>query len=83
MSDRDAVESVTGITWNTQPFATFASTGALMTVPDTDGDGFHQESAIPDPARSGLTEEQFDAVLLLGPLDTLRTGEPYSSEEQD
>jgi hypothetical protein len=81
--EEPALAILEGTVLGSEPFATFASTRALMTVPDTDGDGFHQESAIPDPARSGLTEEQFDAVLLLGPLDTLRTGEPYSSEEQD
>lgn len=78
-----ALAMLEGTVLGLEPFATFASASGLMTVPDADGEGFHQESAIPDPARSGLAEDQFDAVLLLGPLDNLRTGEPYRSKEQD
>ena len=50
-----------------EPFATFAPRDTLVFVPDADGDGGHQESVLPDPARSGSMQEQFDALLLLAP----------------
>lgn len=76
-----ALAIVEGTLLGFEPFATFAGTGGLMSVPDPEGDGFHQENAIADPARSGLTQEQFDAVLLLGPESLLRTGQPYNSTQ--
>jgi hypothetical protein len=60
-----------------EPFASFADTDSRMLVPDSDGEGFHPEHVPPDAARSGLMQEQFDAVLLLGPQDGMREGKPY------
>jgi hypothetical protein len=59
-----------------EPFATFAPTDVVLTVPDADGDGDHLERVRPDPTRSGLTEQQFDAVLVLAPSPELPFGDP-------
>jgi hypothetical protein len=71
-----ALAIVEGTLLGVEPFATFNFTDTLLTVPDADGEGFHQEQVSADPARSGLTQEQFDAVLLLGPVDEMRFFEP-------
>jgi hypothetical protein len=76
-----ALAIVEGTLLGIEPFATFAGSDGFISVPDIDGDGFHQENTIADPARSGLTQEQFDAVLLLGPESVLRTGKPYDSTQ--
>jgi hypothetical protein len=73
-----ALAIVNGTVLGLEPFATFASSGMQISVPDRDGQGRHQENVPPDPRRSGLTQEQFDAVLLLGPQASLRTGKPYN-----
>jgi hypothetical protein len=59
-----------------EPFSRFAPTDVLLTVPDADGDGEHLERVTPDPSRSGLTEEQFDALLVLAPSPELPFGDP-------
>jgi hypothetical protein len=66
-----------------EPFATFANTDTTLSVPDGDGKGMHQEHVAPDPTRSGLMQEQFDAVLLLGPESSLREGHPYNATPTD
>ena len=73
---RVAMLAYAGTPIGTQPFATFAPTDTLLTVPDADGEGEHYERVSPDPARSGLTEEQFDAVLVLAASAELPFGEP-------
>jgi hypothetical protein len=62
-----ALAVVAGTPLGAEPFATFAPTDTLVSVPDADGDGEHTEQVLPDPARSGLTQEQFDAVIALAP----------------
>jgi hypothetical protein len=62
-----ALTVVAGTPLGVEPFATFAPTDTLVSVPDADGDGEHAEQVLPDPARSGLTQEQFDAVMALAP----------------
>jgi hypothetical protein len=62
-----ALAVVAGTPLGAEPFATFAPTDTLVSVPDADGDGEHTEQVLPDPARSGLTQEQFDAVMALAP----------------
>jgi hypothetical protein len=71
-----ALALVAGTLVGAEPFSTFAPTDVLLTVPDADGDGEHFERVPPDPARSGLTEEQFDAVLVLAPSSDLPFGDP-------
>ena len=71
-----ALTIVAGTPIGAEPFATFAPTDTLVTVPDADGEGEHYERVRPDPARSGLTEEQFDAVLVLAPSAELPFGDP-------
>jgi hypothetical protein len=71
-----ALAVVAGTRVGAEPFSTFAPTDALLTVPDADGDGEHYERVAPDPARSGSTEEQFDAVLVLAPSSELPFGDP-------
>jgi hypothetical protein len=70
-----ALALVAGTPIGAEPFATFAPTDTLFTVPDADGDGEHYERVPPDAARSGLTEEQFDALLVLAPSAELPFGE--------
>ena len=70
-----ALTIVAGTPIGAEPFATFAPTDTLFTVPDADGEGEHYERVPPDPARSGLTEEQFDALLVLAPSAELPFGE--------
>jgi hypothetical protein len=70
-----ALAVVAGTPIGAEPFATFAPTDTLFTVPDAEGDGVHYERVPPDPARSGLTEEQVDAVLVLAPSTGLPFGE--------
>jgi hypothetical protein len=70
-----ALAIVAGTPIGAEPFATFAPTDTLLTVPDADGKGQHYERVPPDPARSGLTEEQFDAVLVLAASAELPFGE--------
>ena len=67
--------TVAGTPLGAAPFARFAPTDTLVFVPDADGDGGHQEHVLPDPARSGSTQEQFDAVLVLAPRSSLPFGE--------
>jgi hypothetical protein len=74
-----ALSIVSGTTLGLEPFATFANTDTMLSVPNENGEGTHLEQVPPDPARSGLMQEQFDAVLLLGPQDSLREGKPYDS----
>lgn len=76
---------VAGTPLGAEPFATFAPTDTLISVPDADGDGEHVEHVLPDPARSGLTQEQFDAVIALAPSASLPFGErnELSSDSQD
>lgn len=62
-----ALAVVAGTPLGAEPFATFAPTDTLVSVPDADGDGEHTEQVLPDPARSGLTQEQFDAVMAVVP----------------
>jgi hypothetical protein len=70
-----ALAIVAGTPIGAEPFATFAPTDTLLTVPDADGEGEHYERVPPDAARSGLTEDQFDAVLVLAPSEQLPFGE--------
>ena len=70
-----ALTTVAGTPLGGAPFARFAPTDTLVFVPDADGDGGHQEHVLPDPARSGSTQEQFDAVLVLAPNSSLPFGE--------
>jgi hypothetical protein len=58
---------VNGTRLGVEPFATFVLKDTLITVPDADGNGVHQEHPAADPARSGLTQEQVDALLVLSP----------------
>jgi hypothetical protein len=76
-----ALSVVSGTTLGLAPFARFANTDTVLSVPNADGEGTHLEHVSPDPARSGLMQEQFDAVLLLGPQDGLRKGRPYDSAQ--
>jgi hypothetical protein len=78
-----ALAIVAGTVLGLEPFATFNFKDTLLTVPDADGDGFHLEQAAADPARSGLTQEQFDAVLLLGPAEDMVFVEPFGSTQGD
>jgi hypothetical protein len=78
-----ALAIVAGTILGLEPFATFDFKGVSLTVPDADGDGFHQEQVSADPARSGLTQEQFDAVVLLGPSDDMEFIEPMGSTQLD
>jgi hypothetical protein len=71
-----ALAVVAGTRVGAEPFSTFAPTDVLLTVPDADGDSEHLERVPPDPSRSGLTEEQFDAVLVLAPSPELPFGDP-------
>jgi hypothetical protein len=61
-----ALAIVKGTRLGAEPFATFAPKDTILTVPNADGNGTHEEPALLDPGRSSLMEEQFDAVLLLG-----------------
>ena len=70
-----ALTTVVGTPIGAAPFARFAPTDTLVFVPDADGNGGHQEHVLPDPARSGSTQEQFDAVLVLAPSSSLPFGE--------
>lgn len=65
------------------PFATFDDKETWLTVPDADGEGFHQEQVPADPARSGLTQEQFDAFILLGPREDMKFIEPNPTAQSD
>jgi hypothetical protein len=56
------VLSVTG----PSAFATFALKDLVVTVPNGARSGTDQEPGLLDPGRSGLMQEQFDAVLVLG-----------------
>ena len=66
-----------------EPFATFDNKEVWLTVPDADGEGFHQEQVPADPGRSGLTQEQFDAVILLGPREDMKFVEPNGAARPD
>ena len=70
-----ALTTVAGTPLGAAPFARFAPTDTLVFVPDPDGDGGHQEHVLPDPTRSGSTQEQFDALLVLAPSSNLPFGE--------
>lgn len=50
-----------------EPFATFVLKDYILRIPNADGKGTHEEYVLPDPGRSGLTQGQFDAVLVLSP----------------
>jgi hypothetical protein len=71
-----ALAVVAGTRAGAEPFATFAPSDVLLSVPDADGEGEHFERVRPDPARSGLTEQQIDAVLVLAPGEDLPFGDP-------
>jgi hypothetical protein len=75
---------VSGTALGVEPFAKFEATSDTeLAVPDADGDGFHTERVSPDPERSGLTQEQFDALILLGRSEEMKEIEPADSSEQD
>ena len=78
-----ALAIVEGTVLGLEPFATFDFKGVSLTVPDAGGEGFHQEQVPADPARSGLTQEQFDAVILLGPSEGMEFIRPIGSDQQD
>ena len=61
-----ALAIVQGTRLGAEPFATFAPKDSIVTVPNADGNGTHEEPGLLDPGRSGLMQEQFDAVLVLG-----------------
>ena len=61
-----ALAIVQGTRLGAEPFATFALKDMVVTVPNADGNGTHQEPGLFDPGRSSLMQEQFDAVLVLG-----------------
>lgn len=62
-----ALAIVKGTRLGVEPFATFAVKDMIVTVPNADGDGTHEEPSLLDPGRSSLMQEQFDAVLVLSP----------------
>jgi hypothetical protein len=62
-----ALAIVKGTRLGVEPFATFALKDTIVTVPNADGNGTHQEPGLLDPERSSSMQEQFDAVLVLGP----------------
>ena len=62
-----ALTIVKGTRLGVEPFATFAPKDTILTLPNADGNGTHQEPGVLDPGRSGLMQEQYDAVLVLGP----------------
>ena len=78
---RPALALVAGTTLGLEPFATFSPKDTRLWVPDANGG--HPEAVRPDPARSGLTQEQFDAVLLLGPAGSMVTSEPRGPGSQN
>ncbi len=66
-----SITVVEGTRLGLEPFATFEGFGAEddvggLVVPDEEGGGFHVERVAPDPERSGLLQEQFDGVVILG-----------------
>lgn len=63
---RPALTVIEGTVLGAEPFATFAPKDTCIWVPDTSAEGGHSECVLPDPSRSGLTQDQFDAMLLLG-----------------
>jgi len=69
-----ALALLAGTTLGLEPFATFSPKDTRLWVPGANGG--HPENVRPDPARSGLTQDQFDAVLLLGPASSMVTSEP-------
>jgi hypothetical protein len=72
---------VAGTVLGDEPFATFEATSDTdLMVPNANGDGFHTEQVSPDPERSGRTEEQFDAVILLGSSFEMQEVEPADSK---
>jgi Haem-binding uptake, Tiki superfamily, ChaN len=62
-----ALTIVKGTRLGVEPFATFAPKDGILTLPNADGNGTHQEPAVLDPERSGLMQEQYDAVLVIDP----------------
>ena len=76
-----ALAMVDGTTLGLEPFATFSPKGTRLWVPDANGG--HPEEVRADPARSGFTQDQFDAVLLLGPADSMVTSEPRDQSSQN
>src|SRR6185295_11281218 len=62
-----ALVIVKGTRLGVEPFARFAPRDTILTLPNADGKGTHQEPGLLDPTRSGLMQEQYDAVLVLGP----------------
>lgn len=78
-----ALTIVGGTILGLKPFATFEATSDTeLMVPNADGDGFHTERVSPDPERSGLTQEQVDALILLGPSEEMKEVEPAETNEQ-
>ena len=69
-----ALAVVDGIEIGIEPFATFVLKDTRMWVPDATCMAAGEVPA--DPARSGLTQDQFNAVLLLGPAGSMVTSEP-------
>jgi hypothetical protein len=65
-----ALTLLKGTVLGAEPFATFAPKDTGIWVPDTSAEGGHSEYVLPDPARSGIAEDQFDAILLLGSADS-------------
>jgi hypothetical protein len=65
-----ALATVKDTVLGAEPFATFAPKDTGIWVPDASAEGGHSEYVLPDPARSGITQDQFDAILLLGPTDS-------------
>jgi hypothetical protein len=78
-----ALAIVDGTVLGLEPFATFNFPDTELTVPDPDGEGFHQEQVSADPTRSGLTQDQFDAVILLGPAEEMVFIEALETAAQD
>ena len=76
-----ALAVVDGSVFGIEPFATFVLKDTRMWVPDANGG--HPEQVPADPARSGLTQDQFNAVLLLGPADSMVTSEPRGLSSQN
>ena len=78
-----ALAIVAGTVLGLEPYATFeATTDTELVVPDAEGEGFHTERVPPDRDRSGLTQEQVDAVILLGPTADMEFVEPVGLPEQ-
>jgi hypothetical protein len=78
-----ALTIVGGTLLGVEPIASFEATGDTeLAVPNADGNGFHTERVSPDPKRSGLTQEQFDALILLGLSEEMVEVGPFGAAQQ-